>query len=79
MNAFQKQLKFGDQCMAELAGQNRIGVGQAVPPAKVSVEEFEATQHARAVDGARCVAKTGRYMRHLYKHNICVRCGTPRN
>jgi hypothetical protein len=44
MNAFQKQLKLGDKCMAELAGQDRDGVGRAIPPARVSVEEFEATR-----------------------------------
>ena len=78
MNAFQKQLMLDGKCMAELAGQDRNGVGQAVPPAQVSVEEFEATQQRSHADGARCVAKTGRYLRHLYKHNVCVRCGTPR-
>ena len=41
--------------------------------------KLEAAQPPRAVDGAKCVAKTGRYMRHLYKHGICVRCGTHRH
>lgn len=50
MNAFQKQLKLGDKCMAELAGQDRNGVGQAVPPARVSVEEFLSRPTQRTVD-----------------------------
>lgn len=44
MNSFQKQLMLGDKSMAELSGQHRDGVGQVVPPARVSIEEFEATQ-----------------------------------
>jgi hypothetical protein len=36
-----------------------------------------AAQQSVQVDGARCVAEAGRYLRHLYKNNVCVRCGTP--
>ncbi len=45
MNTFQKQLILGDKCMAELSGQEREGVGKAISPARVSVEEFLATDY----------------------------------
>lgn len=42
MNAFQKQLILTDgKNMAELSMPSRDGIGQPLPPVKVSVEEFE--------------------------------------
>jgi hypothetical protein len=41
MNVFQKQLLLrDDKSMAELSNPARVGVGQPLPPVKVSVEEW---------------------------------------
>ena len=41
MNAFQKQLILRDgKNMAELSNPHRDGIGQPLPPVKVSVEEW---------------------------------------
>lgn len=54
MNAFQKQLILRDgKNMAELSNPHRNGVGQPLPPQKISIEQFEADKPKRQSDERR--------------------------
>lgn len=47
MNGFQKQLVLNSVSMAELSNPARDGVGQPLPPQRVSIVEFESQRAAK--------------------------------
>ena len=70
MNIFQKQLMIGDKSLAELPDLDGKRYARKItPPARVSVEEFEATQCATD-DDKWCKCKLT-----LSYGGVCIRCG----